>query len=56
MKEINFSNINQFEYAQIRDSIQEAFDDIKETYSLDIMISIYEDIKSYIEEENQIQL
>lgn len=56
MKEIDFSNVDQFEYTRIRESIEEIFNETKEMYNLDIMISLFEDIKSHIEDENGIQL
>lgn len=56
MKEVDFSNIDKYVYTQIRDNMELAFDEIKELYGLDIMVSIFEDIKSYVEDENEIEI
>jgi hypothetical protein len=56
MEQVDFSDINQYQYTHLRDSIQEIFDDAKELYGLDVMISLFEDIKSYIKNEYDVDL
>jgi hypothetical protein len=56
LKKADFSGIDQYQYTNLRDSIQDIFDDAEDLYGLDIMISLFEDIKSYIKEEYEVDL
>lgn len=55
MKEIDFSGLDQYTYTSLRDSLQETFDDIIETYGIDIGMSIFEDVRQYIESEHEVE-